>query len=157
ETDVPLVVVHADGDNAVKAVEAIGKLTGDTKVIAILPRANLAAVVDMMRSSDRVAGMLVADNLAGKRPSAIATRALPGDIFGIEKVIPWGIQIHHCLVGDYTEKSNCIAQVSQLAEQLGVRRKYRESIEQCLDEMLMNALYDAPVDEEGRQIFAEIP
>jgi hypothetical protein len=38
-----------------------------------------------------------------------------------------------------------------------VRRKYRESIDQCLDEMLMNALYDAPVDEDGRPIFADIP
>ncbi len=40
---------------------------------------------------------------------------------------------------------------------MGVRRKYREAIESCIDEMLMNALYDAPVDEEGRPIFSEIP
>jgi hypothetical protein len=40
---------------------------------------------------------------------------------------------------------------------MSVRRKYRESIEQCLDEMLMNALYDAPVDDQGRPIFSEIP
>jgi hypothetical protein len=40
---------------------------------------------------------------------------------------------------------------------MGVRRKYREAMEKCLDEMLMNALYDAPVDEAGKQIFSEIP
>jgi hypothetical protein len=61
------------------------------------------------------------------------------------------------LVGDYQEKSLCIAQLSQFAEQMGVRRKYREAIEQALDEMLMNALYDAPVDEHGKPIFSEIP
>ena len=45
----------------------------------------------------------------------------------------------------------------EFAELMGVRRKYRESIEQCVDEMLMNALYDAPVDEQGQHMFAEIP
>ena len=29
------------------------------------------------------------------------------------------------------------------------------TIEQCVDEMLMNALYDAPVDAEGKQLFVD--
>src|SRR5262245_59330163 len=40
---------------------------------------------------------------------------------------------------------------------MGVRRKYRESIEQAIDELLMNALYDAPVDQSGKQVFADVP
>jgi hypothetical protein len=87
----------------------------------------------------------------------MATRVLAGDIFGLDKLVQWGTQIHSSLVGDYQEKSLCISQISEFAEQMGVRRKYRESIEQCIDEMLMNALYDAPVDDQGRQIFSEIP
>jgi hypothetical protein len=87
----------------------------------------------------------------------MATRVLAGDIFGLEKLVGWGTMVHSQLVGDYQEKSLCIAQISEFAEQMGVRRKYRESIEQCVDEMLMNALYDAPVDEQGRQIFSDIP
>ena len=71
--------------------------------------------------------------------------------------MPWGTQVHSQLVGDYQEKSLCISQLSEFAEMMGVRRKYREAIEQCVDEMLMNALYDAPVDEEGKPIFSEIP
>ena len=135
----------------------IPRLTGETRVIAILPRSNLTAVVDIMQSSDRVAGMMVAEDFDMKLLSAMATRVLAGDIFGLEKHVPWGAQIHSYLVGDYQEKSLCIAQVSEFAETMSVRRKYRESIEQCLDEMLMNALYDAPVDEQGRPIFSEIP
>ena len=50
-----------------------------------------------------------------------------------------------------TRRSRCASRRSrEFAELMGVRRKYRESIEQCLDEMLMNALYDAPVDEQGK-------
>ena len=89
--------------------------------------------------------------------SAMATRVLAGDIFGLEKTVRWGTTVHSQLVGDYQEKSLCISQISEFAESMSVRRKYREGIEQCLDEMLMNALYDAPVDEQGKQIFSEIP
>jgi hypothetical protein len=152
-----LLVVHLDGPMAGAAQLLIPRLAGEARVIAILPRSNLSAIVDIMQSSDRVAGMMVAEDFDMKLLSAMATRVLAGDIFGLEKHVPWGAQIHSYLVGDYQEKSLCIAQVSEFAETMSVRRKYRESIEQCLDEMLMNALYDAPVDEQGRPIFSEIP
>ncbi len=152
-----LLVIHLDGDLVGVAPQVIARLSSDTRLIAVLPRSNLAAVVDIMQASERVAGMMVADDFDGRQLSAMTTRVLAGDIFGLEKMIPWGTQIHSCLVGDYQEKSVAIAQVSEFAELMGVRRKYRESIEQCLDELLMNALYDAPVDEQGRQIFSEIP
>jgi len=152
-----LLVMHLDGEMAIPALDLIPRLTGDTRVIAVLPRSNLAAVVDVMQGSDRVAGMMAAEDFDMKLLSAMATRVLAGDIFGLEKHVPWGAQIHSFLVGDYQEKSLCISQISEFAEAMSVRRKYRESIEQCLDEMLMNALYDAPVDEQGRPIFSEIP
>ncbi len=152
-----LVVMHLDGPMAVAATALIPRLEGETRVIAILARSNLAEVVDIMQGSDRVAGMMVAEDFDMKLLSAMATRVLAGDIFGLEKHVPWGAQIHSFLVGDYQEKSLCISQISEFAELMSVRRKYRESIEQCVDEMLMNALYDAPVDDQGRSIFSEIP
>jgi hypothetical protein len=157
EMQAALLVMHLDGELAAAGQAILNKLVGDTRVIAVLPRSNLAAVVDIMQASERIAGMIVAEDFEQRELSAMATRVLAGDIFGLEKLVPWGTQIHSILVGDFQEKSNCIAQVSEFAEAMSVRRKYRESIEQCLDEMLMNALYDAPVDEQGRQIFAEIP
>jgi hypothetical protein len=152
-----LVVLHLDGELATAAAEVLPRLTGDARAIAILPHSNLPAVVDVMQSSDRVAGILVAENFDSRQLSAMATRVIAGDIFGLEKMITWGTLIHNQLVGDYQEKSLCIAQISEFAELMGVRRKYREAIDQCIDEMLMNALYDAPVDEQGKPIFSEIP
>ena len=152
-----LVVLHLEGELATAAAEVLPRLTGDAKAIAILPHSNIAAVVDIMQSSDRLAGILVADDLDPRQLTAMATRVVAGDIFGLEKMIAWGTLVHSQLVGDYQEKSLCIAQISEFAELMGVRRKYREAIEQCVDEMLMNALYNAPVDEQGQPIFSEIP
>src|SRR6185295_6694989 len=92
------------------------RFAGETRLIAILPRSNLPVVVDIMQSSERVAGMMVAEDFDMKLLSAMATRVLAGDIFGLEKHVPWGAQIHSFLVGDYQEKSLCIAQVSEFAE-----------------------------------------
>ncbi|HUJ62006.1 MAG TPA: PEGA domain-containing protein [Kofleriaceae bacterium] len=152
-----LVVIHLDGELATAAAELAPRLAGDSRVIAILPKADLPAVVDIMQSSERIAGILAAADFDARALAAMASRVLNGDIFGLEKLIPWGTQIHSQLVGDYQEKSLCIAQVSEFAEMMGVRRKYREAIEQCSDEMLMNALYDAPVDDAGKPIFSDIP
>ena len=157
ELQAALVVMHLDGELSSAAAVLVPRLTGDARVIAVLPRSNLPAVVDIMQSSERMAGILVAEELDMRELSAMATRVLNGDIFGLEKMVRWGTQVHSQLVGDYQEKALCISQVSEFAENMGVRRKYREAIEQCLDEMLMNALYDAPVDEQGQHIFSDIP
>lgn len=152
-----LVVVHLEGELSTAAAHLVPRLSGDAKLIAVLPSSNLTAVVDIMQSSDRVAGILIAENFDSRQLSAMATRVIAGDIFGLEKMVSWGTLVHSQLVGDYQEKALCIAQISEFAEMMGVRRKYREAIEQCIDEMLMNALYDAPVDEAGKPIFSEIP
>jgi hypothetical protein len=157
ELQAALVCLHLDGALASAAAEVVPRLTGDARAICVLPRSNLAALVDIMQSSDRIAGVLVAEDLDTRELSAMATRVLAGDIFGLEKMVRWGTQVHSQLVGDYQEKSLAISQISEFAETMSVRRKYREAIEQCVDEMLMNALYDAPVDEQGKQIFTEIP
>ncbi len=157
EIQAALAIVHLDGE-LVDAIPAlIQRLTGDGKILAVLPKSDLARAISVMQLHERVVGVMIAEDLKPSDLSAMATRVLSGDIFGLEKLVPWGTKIYSQLVGDYQEKSLCIAQVSEFAELMGVRRKYREAVEQVVDEMLMNALYDAPVDESGKQIFAEIP
>ena len=59
ELQAALCVMHLDGDLAAASAELLPRLVGDCRVIAILPRSNLAAVVDIMRASERVAGIMV--------------------------------------------------------------------------------------------------
>jgi len=57
-------------------------------------RRHLAAVVELMQSSDRVAGMLVAEGFDPHQLAAMATRIVTDDIFGPEKVMASGTQIY---------------------------------------------------------------
>ena len=92
-------MIHLDGELATAAAEILPRLTGETKLIAVLPRSNLAAVVDIMQSSERIAGMMAAENFDSRQLSAMATRVIAGDIFGLEKMVMWGTQVHSQLVG----------------------------------------------------------
>src|SRR3954469_22773835 len=59
-----LLVVHvAEAVDIATAAGLIGRLTSDGRAIVIIPASNLAAVVEVMQGSDRVAGMLAADEL----------------------------------------------------------------------------------------------
>lgn len=151
-----LLILHLVDDSLASLEALLPRVIGDTRVIAILPRANLVAAVDIMRASERVNAMMVAERFDSHELVGIASRVLAGDIFGIEKTLRWGTHVHSQLVGDYEGKSVAISRISQFAQQMNVRRKYRDSIEQCVDEMLMNALYDAPVDDHGRPLFSSM-
>lgn len=158
EISASLVVFHfAEELNKDDLAACAERMRKDAYIIVVVGKSELANVIAAMQASDRVAGVLVEDSLTISNLAAMATRVLHGDIFGLEKIVPWGTKVYSMLVGDYQEKSICIAQISEFAGSMGVRRKYRESIEQCSDEMLMNALYDAPVDSSGNQLFADVP
>jgi len=79
----------------------------------------------------------------------VARKWLSGDIFGIEKYMPWGSEVSEVEVGCYDDKRPCCFAVSELAEEFGARRNTVSKIEVVTDELLMNALYDAPAAFEG--------
>jgi PEGA domain len=150
-----LCVIHLDGARA--ASELWPRLAGGGPVIAVIPRANLAAVVELLQSSDRVAGVMVAEGFAPGRLAAMAMRVLADELPGLEHGMAPGTPIQSRTVGDHREASRCMSQISEFIDQAKVPRKHRASIEQCVDEMVMNALYDAPVDAQGNHLFAGIP
>jgi hypothetical protein len=158
DTDPPpaLYVIHMGGELARAPGELLLRLGGSCPVIAVMPRFHLAAVVDLMRSVHRVAGIMVAEDLDPYRLSAVAARIVTDDIFGLEKMMAPGTQIHDHVVGDYQDKSRCMSVISEFVEQASVPHTQRAPIEQCIDEMLMNALYDAPVDAKGKPLFSGI-
>jgi hypothetical protein len=157
DLQVALWVLHLDGPIADAAGSFLPRLAGDCQAIVVLPGPELPSVVDAMQASERVAGVLVADGFDPRALSAMARQVLTGGGFGLEKAMRSGVEIHAQLVGDSREKALCMAQIAEFAERVGVPRSLRASIEQCIDELLMNALYDAPVGEDGAPIFRDVP
>ena len=78
-----------------------------------------------------------------------SVKLLTGDIFGLEKYLAWGAKINERRVRDYEEKREALAAVTSDAKELGARRPLIARIESVADELLMNALYDAPAVDGG--------
>jgi hypothetical protein len=124
--------------------ELADRLPEGGHVIALLPSGDLATSVAAMRCHARVSATMVADRLRAADLSAVTRRLLHGDIFGLDKILPWGVLVHSLSVGDQAEKEQVVQRISAYAAAVGLRRIHRQRIERCCDEMLMNALYDAP-------------
>jgi hypothetical protein len=64
--------------------------------------------------------------------------------------------LHLTRLREYKGRTAAIDEVLAYAEKVGVRRQVRTAIGSVCEELLMNALYDAPADEHGNPLFAEV-
>ena len=79
-----------------------------------------------------------------------ASKLLGGqDIFGLEKYLAWGVSVRSEAIRTYDDKRGAIEAVSGFAREIGCRRQLLGRIEIVVDELLMNALYDAPASHGG--------
>jgi hypothetical protein len=88
---------------------------------------------------------------------ASATKALHGSVFGLQKYFPWGVTTFTMVVKNYEEKNRAIDILLRYAQLAGVRGPVRDRIQMVADELMMNALYHAPTDDEGRERFRDRP
>ena len=132
----------------------VAKLRERAHVAVIAAAARLPDLTSYLRD-DRVNHVIVGDELE-HGVSVTAQKLLSGDIFGIEKYLPPGTPVQYARLTDFDGRSRAIDTVLAFAESAKMRRQVRSAIGQVAEELLMNALYDAPVDEHGKQIFAEV-
>jgi hypothetical protein len=118
------------------------------------PRASLKDLMSYLRDS-RMNHVIVGEEL-DRGVFVTAQKLLTGDIFGLEKYLPDGTPVHYIRLRDFEGRGKAIDTILQFAEQAKMRRQVRNAIGSVCEELLMNALYDAPVDEAGHQIFAEV-
>jgi hypothetical protein len=132
----------------------VPKLRDRAHVTIVTPQATLPELTTYLKD-DRINHVVVGDELEDG-VFVTAQKLLTGDIFGIEKYLPEGTPVHYERLRDFEGRGKAIQTVLDFAEQAKMRRQVRSAIGQVCEELLMNALYDAPVDEAGRPIFAEV-
>ncbi len=139
-----------------EAVEAlVARLRTKAQVVVIVPEARLEEQMVILR--DGRVNHVVARNASLEHSIMVTARKLlTGDIFGIEKYLPPDTPVHYARLRDFEGRSNAINTILEFAAASKIRRAMRHAIGQACEELLMNALYDAPVDEHGQQIFAEV-
>lgn len=67
-----------------------------------------------------------------------------GDLFGLEKYLVHGAPTGERVIGNDADKRHAMGEVCAWAEAIGTRRPIVHRIASVVDELMMNALYDAP-------------
>jgi hypothetical protein len=132
----------------------VPKLRERAHVTIVTPRADLPDLTSYLRD-DRINHVVVGDELE-HGVFVTAQKLLTGDIFGIEKYLPAGTPVHYARLRDFAGRGRAIDTVLSYAEEAKLRRQVRTAIAAVCEELLMNALYDAPVDASGRPMFADV-
>ena len=134
--------------------KVLGRLREHAHVTVVTEEAPLDHLVAYLED-ERVNHVVVGDEL-DRGVFVTAQKLLSGDLFGIEKYVPEGTPVQYLRIHDFEGRSQAIDTVTGFADEHKFRRQTRQSIAQVCEELLMNALYDAPVDETGRQLFADV-
>jgi hypothetical protein len=83
-------------------------------------------------------------------------KILRGDIFGLEKYLQWGIEPYRLRIDDSRGKPDYIKQVADYAARLGCQERTIGLVETVVDEVVTNAIYNAPRDGWGRPKYAHL-
>lgn len=86
-----------------------------------------------------------------------AAKLLRGDLFGLDKYLLWGVAPLRLEVRDSRKKHECVRDVAAYAEKLGCGDRTVALVESIADELITNAIYNAPRDAAGRPRYAAVP
>lgn len=89
---------------------------------------------------------------------ATLTRLTGGPLFGLHRHLPWGTRILSTPVSSSQQKEALFERIEAYMADIGVRGRLVSRLHDVADEMLMNAVYDAPVDRAtGAHPYAALP
>jgi len=128
-------LIQVIGENGKLVV--LGSSIEDDEVLSLLNHGRINHVISESATADECEILTT------------SVKLLSGDIFGLEKYLSWGSTISSESIRTYQEKRKTLLEVSAYAKHVGARRSLIRKIEMVADELLMNALYDAPATQNG--------
>lgn len=92
-----------------------------------------------------------------KNISTTVTKILNEDFWGLEKYLAWGVQVQEKRVADSTKRLENIEEMKAFFQGIGIRSVYLDRVHVVAEELLMNAIFDAPMDSSGKSLYNHLP
>lgn len=83
-------------------------------------------------------------------------KLLNKDLFGIDKYLTWGVDVQKKVVTHSGQREQLRDDMCTYLKKAGVRSSVIDRVNTVAEEMLMNAIYDAPVDSHGNSLFNHV-
>lgn len=88
-----------------------------------------------------------------KSIATTVSKILNNDFFGVEKYLGWGAKIIEKTVLHSDQREELIESMKQHFRAIGLRSSLLDRVHAACEELLMNAIYDAPIDGQGKPLF----
>ncbi len=85
------------------------------------------------------------------------SKLISQDLFGLEKYLSWGVDVQQHQVTGSVCRDDLVEAMEQHLKELGIRTPMRSKASMIAEELLMNAVYDAPIDANGKALYNHLP
>ncbi len=133
------------------------KVFPDVRLLCIVGAQDYGQMVECLRLP-RCGSVITYDD--GFEPEDFiitVTKLLHGQVFGLQKYFPWGVTLYNMEISSYEEKARALDVLNAYAELAGARGPVRDRMALVAEELIMNALYHAPVDDAGVRLYEQMP
>jgi signal transduction histidine kinase len=101
--------------------------------------------------------LLARGGLAAEDLLVTVQKTLRQDIFGIEKYLGWGAVARELCIRSSSDKEMVLSACEELGDTIGLGDRKTSLLMTVAEELVTNALYDAPVDERQKARHAALP
>lgn len=88
---------------------------------------------------------------------ATVQKLIRGDVFGLEKYMTWGAEIRSYTVDDTRDREAAVNRLATEIVGVGLPDRISSMVSVIADELIANAVYGAPIDEQGQRFRSSEP
>jgi CRP-like cAMP-binding protein len=88
-----------------------------------------------------------------KNVATTVSKLISSDIFGLEKYLIWGVEVQSRDVISSEDRPRLLEDMQNYFLNLGLRSNISDRAAMVAEELLMNAIYDAPVADDGKSLY----
>jgi DNA-binding response OmpR family regulator len=119
------------------------------------------AYIQVLRKYDKISNIVSRNEedriFTLKNLLTTISKLVSGDIFGLEKYLNWGVEVKEHTLQNSKQRSGLVDQLRNDFRDLGVRSSVVSRCEMIAEELMMNAVYDAPTDASGKPKYNHLP
>src|SRR4051812_47332139 len=151
-----LIAVDLRSTNA-PSMKDIEKVFPDVRLIAIVGGQDFGQMIEAVKSP-RCSSVITYDEKFEPEDFIVTvTKLLHGQVFGLQKYFPWGVTLYNMEIAGYEEKVKAIDVLNAYAELAGARGPVRDRMALVAEELMINAMYHAPTDDNGKPLYQHLP
>lgn len=138
------------------------KAKAPTSKLVFMASANVPAEVPILKAHAPLISNIVSRHTEDrtftvKNVATTVSKLVSKDIFGLEKYMIWGVEVQKQPVTGSASRSSLVNDLRAHFRGIGVRSAIVDRAATVAEELLMNAIYDAPTAADGTPLYNHLP